>query len=132
MEALASAAVEQVALAPDGEHRAVEASRRKVGRAAARAKHCWGSARTEDVPAPGPPPAGLPVAALWDALAEAAAEEGVELGLPAVRAALWRRLSSEPGLRAALPPGCAQAGGSARLLLTPQLFCNAICHSNMS
>ena len=42
------------------------------------------------------------MAALWDALADPAAEEGVELGVPAVRAALWRRLTSEPGIRAAL------------------------------
>ncbi|PRW05800.1 hypothetical protein C2E21_9561 [Chlorella sorokiniana] len=75
MEVLASAAVEQVALAPDG----------------------------------------LPVAALWGALAEAAAEQGVDLGLSAVRTALWRRLTSEPGIAAALPP----SGGSQGRHLQP-------------
>ena len=49
---------------------------------------------------------------LWDALAEAAAEAGVDLGSPTVRAALWRRLTTEPGIAAGLPPRCAGGPGA--------------------
>lgn len=117
MEEVASAAVEQVALAPDGEHLPQIAASRKVGRGVTPTQKTGlgglgSKCRLALLPAP--PPAGLPVAALWDALAEAAAEEGVELGAPAVRTALWRRLTSEPGIRAALPPRCAPAEAEGR------------------
>ena len=47
--------------------------------------------------------AGCPLAQLWEALAGAAEEAGVQLAAPAVRTALWRLLQAEPGLRCAVP-----------------------------
>jgi hypothetical protein len=48
-------------------------------------------------------PAGCTVAQLWSSLRPAADEAGVQLAAPALRTALWRLLTVEPGLHFSLP-----------------------------
>ena len=131
MKSLLSAAVEQVALATDGETRG-----RERGEFAAPA----GTPRNNVAPPRGlehptsPPhlahPAGCPLAQLWEALAGAAEEVGVQLDAPAVRTALWRLLLAEPGLRCAVPRwgqlGVAGTGRAVCLACT-RMAINVLC-----
>lgn len=104
MDQLVDAAVEQVALAPDG-----EVHMRAWSVPAARcAKNDGDGARARtpnllSVPPRLAAPPGCSVAQLWSALSPAADEAGVQLEAPALRIAVWRLLTAEPGLRFHLP-----------------------------